>query len=330
MARSAVVEQRHAAVHAEVGGRVRSRRRDRPLAAGADSRRHSLERLLVVESPAALGLRLLLYLGAACHVASHGADDVEAGKCARDDADAIAHISAVAGQVRHQLDEESKERKEHKAPEEGPVLAAPPADHEPRRDEQQRQRDDEPDGKDAELLPEPCALVPATRRGFQRGLPLALCLESLIDAEQLGVETLGLRLCGALTRLELIKLGGSAQHLRILSRIGGGDPRGDPVVEALAARPVGVRCRRVGESRALLSGGEVALDPVERVAHRGDPCGLRRIHVLLDRDVLPHARKLADDLAAQTDEEAGEDERDDPGGELKESFGDAQALEHGR
>ena len=47
------------------------------------------------------------------------------------------------------------------------------------------------------------------------------------------------------------------------------------------------------------------------------------------RGVLLDARQLSDDLAAEPDEETGEYDRHDPARELKEAFGDSQALEHG-
>ena len=40
--------------------------------------------------------------------------------------------------------------------------------------------------------------------------------------------------------------------------------------------------------------------------------------------------EIADDLAPETDQEAGEEEGDRPGGELEQPFGDAEALEHVR
>ena len=40
-------------------------------------------------------------------------------------------------------------------------------------------------------------------------------------------------------------------------------------------------------------------------------------------------RSLPDELSAEPDEEAGEDDGHRPGGELKEAFGDAKTLEHG-
>ena len=102
-------------------------------------------------------------------------------------------------------------------------------------------------------------------------------------------------------------------------------------LEALAARPVGIRRRGECEASPLLGGGEVPLDPVERVR------ACQRMRAARDGSMncwmetyCSHSRQLADDLPAKPDEEAGEDERGDPGGELEESFWDAQALEHGR
>ena len=116
---------------------------------------------------------------------AHRSDDVEPREAARDDADAIAHVAAIAGEVRDQLDEEGEQREEHEAPVERPVLASSLAHDEPRRDEQQGQRDDEPDAEDPKLLPEPGAFVAAAGGRLQCGLRLALRLERLIDLQQL-------------------------------------------------------------------------------------------------------------------------------------------------
>src|SRR5688572_7860927 len=102
VAGGAVVEEPQAAVHAEVWLHV-ARCHDGPLAAGADIRRHLLQRFVRGESLPALRLGLLLHLGAPREIAPHGLNDVMAGGNGQNDADAIANVAAVAGQIRDEL-----------------------------------------------------------------------------------------------------------------------------------------------------------------------------------------------------------------------------------
>jgi hypothetical protein len=207
---------------------------------GTHTAGHPLQRLLVAEPAAALGFRLLLHLGAACDVAAHRADDVQPREPAQDHPDAGAHVAAVAREIRHQLEEEREEREQHEPAEQRPVLALSPADDEPGRDEQEGKGEREPNGEHAQLLLELRALVLPARGGGQLHLFLVLRLQRLRCAQPRLVEPLHFRLRRPLAGLELVELLRAAEHLGVLARIGRGDAGGDPVVEALVARAVGV------------------------------------------------------------------------------------------
>jgi len=68
---------------------------------------------------------------------------------------------------------------------------------------------------------------------------------------------------------------------------------------------------------------------VERVARDRDSSSSGGIHELLERRALVHAGQLTDELAAKSDEKAGEDDGHRPASELKEALGHAKSLEHG-
>src|SRR5438552_11392483 len=106
IAMRAMVVQPDAAMRAEVIGRVLQV--DRPFATGADALGQPRQRQVIAELLAALHVRHLFGLLLPLQVTVQRYDRLSSDQYRDDDADQVAHITAVAGQVGHQLDEEGK------------------------------------------------------------------------------------------------------------------------------------------------------------------------------------------------------------------------------
>jgi len=146
----------------------------------------------------------------------------------------------------------------------------------------------------------------------------------LPHAQQVGIDPLEIRFRVPRADPERVERPRTRDHFRILLRIGGGRARGDPVRKTLAGRIVRVlRCSEC-KLRTFTLADPCALRQPQRVLPYIEHGHGHRVDVLIQLNALIDARKIANDLATQPDEEARKHERDAPHRDLKEPFRHAQ------
>jgi len=316
-------------VHAEVGFGLAAQLHA-ALAARAHVLAHLLERLLVADLAATVSLRQLLFGLLRGQVALHRAYQVDAGDDRQHDADHVPHVASVAGQVRHQLDEEGERREDREAPDERPPGAVAMAGEQPACGGQQRQRQREAEPEYAQLLRELRLAQPFAGVALERLTLLARFGERLPGLQRARVDRLDVGLARALGCLQRIELAGARHHLVVLRRLAGGAAGRDPVGESLAGRAVRVARRGQRQVRGLAAvgqGGRLAAKRRDALVERRRGAG---IDELLERRRALDLRQVADQQAAEADQEAREQQRDQPEHPAIQPLPDAQAPEHRR
>ena len=250
------------------------------------------------------------------------ADRGTTGDQRRDHADAVLHVSAVARHVGHEFDEEREGGREGKPPDERPVARVSPLEQEPSGERQQRQRQAEPIGEDAQLLAALGRIEPLLRRGPQGAVRLDLrgfALGQVEPGPGQGGESL---LDGALGGFQGVELLRPRDQAGILVDPLGGVPGLQPIGEGFA--------RALGGGLGGLEGELILLDlPAVVVLVATDLFqGLCRgpslvgIEELVEGIALLDLRKVPDDQGSQPDEEPREDQCDEPERQREPAFGE--------
>ena len=240
----------------------------------------------------------------------------------------VAHIAAVVGQIRHQLDKKGEQRKKDKAPDKWPPGALALLGEQPARHAQQGQGDGQAEQKHAQLA--------GAHGGFILGIGLLAQTAHLglgvgdgLVGLQMGLGLFLALLAGhVLGLLERIQRLAARYQLGILLRTLRGPAGRHPVVKGIARRLI---------ARAL--GIELELRPVQSLlGHAGRLPGLVDfgLHALciglrnkgfhLQRAI--GLRQIANHQPTQTDQEEGKHQRHQPEAAAKPFFGQTQRLAH--
>ena len=171
VAAAAMVKQANATVRAKIDLSVFQIHR--ALTAGAHALGQPRQCHVVTELLAALylgqGFLLLLFFQIAVERKNRITPQQHRYQHAHD----VAHIAAIAGQIRHQLDKKGKQRKENKAPDKRPPGAFTLPGKQPARHHQQRQGQRQAIEKNAQLLG-PHRVLPLRVGGIAQLAPLLL------------------------------------------------------------------------------------------------------------------------------------------------------------
>lgn len=167
-------------------------------------------------------------------VAAEGGNGVVACPDGEGEANEVAQITAIAGEVWHEFDEEGIEREEEKAPDEGPARALPFAKKEPESEEKEGQSEEQAKTEDAQLLAAYGMVVAGLRGGLEVVESAFVSGAVLFEGESSGVEAIHLGLLLALREFEGVEGAGTIEDFGVFRLLLGGGAGGDPGLEALA------------------------------------------------------------------------------------------------
>ncbi|MFY8207130.1 MAG: hypothetical protein ACOVKN_08860 [Arenimonas sp.] len=117
-------------------------------------------------------------------ITRQGHDGLPADQNREHDTDQVAHIAAIAGQIRHQLDEEREAGKNDEAPDKRPIRGFALMPEQPTGQYQQRQRDCQSNQEHLQFQAQGIGIIVLLRRGLQRGQTYPGFVSGLLGIKQ--------------------------------------------------------------------------------------------------------------------------------------------------